>query len=139
MAKDKTKIIYKRPPHWRIIKLFFPQYDPNGSIACAFGKVIYANNEIPDDYIAHEEEHLNQQFHSYIMAVLWWICYCLSKHFRYSQELGAFQRQYQWICKNQAWRRHQKLYELAEQLASPLYGSMISIREAQREILRHEK
>lgn len=139
MKKKNSKIIYKRPPHWRILKIFFPDYDPDGTVACACGKKIYSNQEIPADYIAHEETHLKQQCHSYFVAVLWWICYFLSKSFRFTQEREAFCEQYDWIRKNWPWARTRKLQELSERLASPLYGSMISVREAQRELLSYVK
>ena len=97
----KTKIIKKRPPFWRILKIFFPEYDPDGTVSVAFGRTIYTNQEIPKDYIVHEEQHLKQHCHSYTIAVLWWIMYCLSKSFRYSQERDAFRTQFKWIMENE--------------------------------------
>lgn len=128
------KIKYKRPPFWRILKMFFPEYDPEGTIAVAFGYETYANQDIPLDYQVHEMVHLRQQCFSKFVGVFWWILYLLSKRFRYSQELEAFREQYRWILVNQNFWRHRKLDEYASQLSSPLYGKIVSYEEAKKQI-----
>jgi hypothetical protein len=134
MKKQIVTIKYSRPFFWRILKIFFPDYDPDGTVAVAFGRITYANIEIPEDYQVHESIHLRQHCYSYFVAVFWWILYLFSKRFRYSQELEAFREQYKWIIVNQPFWRRKKLDEYAHQLSSSLYGSMVSFEEARERI-----
>lgn len=134
MKKQIVTIKYKRPFFWRILKIFFPDYDPDSTVAVAFGRFVYANCEIPEDYQVHESTHLRQHCYSYFVAVFWWILYLFSKRFRYSQELEAFREQYKWVIVNQPFWRHKKLDEYAHQLSSALYGKMVSFEQAREEI-----
>lgn len=137
--KPDIKIVYKRPPFWRILKLFFPDYDPEGTVAVSFGKHVYANQDFEDCYKAHESIHLLQQKNSYIVATFWWIRYLFSKTFRFNQELEAFSMQYRYIVNTQKYWNSKRmwLHRLGSQLASPLYGSMVDIDSAKRIIEQH--
>ena len=130
MMKTKFKLIYGRPPFWRILKVFFPEYDPDGTIAVAFGRRIYTNNVIDQSFTVHEETHLIQQRYSYIVAVIWWIRYIASKEFRFSQELEAFRRQYKFIKTSKHYNHKLALENLGQALASPLYGKICTKHKA---------
>lgn len=134
------KMKYKKPFFWPILKLFFPAYDPEGTVAVAFGRIVYANQEIDEHYKVHEATHLKQHRHSYFFAVIWWIKYLFSKKFRYEQELEAFAVQYQWIKKHWPKNKHQDiLLHLSGQLSSELYGSMVDIYQARINIISYGK
>jgi len=131
----KPTIRLGRPPFWRALKWRFPEYHPDGKVAVSCGRVVYANDRhIPEDFLQHEAVHLEQQGHSYTGAALWWLRYLTSTTFRLEQEVEAFHAQYRWIVANpRFWGiRHPReaLPLFAEQLASPLYGSMVGIVEA---------
>jgi len=62
---------------------------------CTFGKWIYMpkNIGITADLVAHEMVHVKQQ-KNWFVAIYWWMRYCVDAKFRYSQELPAYQAQY---------------------------------------------
>ena len=132
--KTQITIRYKKPFFWRLLKLRFPEYDPEGTVAVSFGKFVYANQDFSTDYKVHENTHLDQQGHSYILAVIWWIRYFASARFRYRQELEAFRRQYDYVMHTTPRRRYESLTHYAEQLSSDLYGGLVSFDEAVEEI-----
>ena len=132
--KTQLTIKYKRPFFWRLLKLRFPEYDPEGTVAVSFAKFVYANQDFSDDYKVHENTHLDQQGHSYFGAVIWWIGYFLSKEFRFSQELEAFQNQYTFIMKTNPSARYRSLDHFAKQLSGELYGGVATYDEAVDEI-----
>lgn len=141
MKKIQIRIVQRRPFFWRLIKWQFPDYDPESSVAVAFGKIVYANApDFEESYKVHESTHLKQHRHSYFFASIWWIRYLLSKKFRFSQEVEAFQNQYSWIKRNYHDRKHWEwLKLLGSQLASPLYGSMVEEIQARAIIDDHAK
>lgn len=126
------KIVFRRPPFWRVLKLFFPAYDPDGTVAVAFGRVVFANQNFSEDFKIHEETHLIQQRRSYVFATLWWVRYLFSKKFRFSQELEAFRRQYRHIKEFGGKDRFNAKVGLAHALSSPLYGNIVSASEAMK-------
>jgi len=132
MKTANIKIIYSRPPFWRILKMFFPDYDPDGTIAVAFGRVVYANQDFDESFKIHEETHLRQQKRSYFFAVIWWARYLFSKKFRFKQELEAFRRQYLFIKSTKGYDSFKALLNLSDALASPLYGNMVTRSQARR-------
>lgn len=83
----KTKLCH-------ILKIFFPTVKMD-EMWCTFGKWIYMpkNTGITADLVAHEMVHVKQQ-KNWFIAIFWWIRYIVSAKFRYSQELPAYQEQY---------------------------------------------
>lgn len=139
--KNHIKIIQKKPFFWRILKWYFPEYNPAGDTAVSFGTFAYANAPtFEESYQIHESVHFKQQHHSKLFAVWWWIRYLNSKSFRYQMELEAFGEQYLWIRYNYKPHTHWQWHErLSEQLASPLYGSMVTKFQAKNILKNYGK
>lgn len=131
----KIRYVHGAPPFWRILKFFFPEYNPEGTVSVAFGRTIYANDVLPEDYDIHEMTHLRQQSHSYVMATIWWIRYIASRKFRYSQELEAYQEQYRWLFHRNSSIKRSRLHRFAKELSGKLYGNLVSESEAMNKIL----
>lgn len=120
------------PPNADDIEQVFPGVT-NGvrPILFCYGHSIYnpAKIVIPLQLIAHEAVHALQQ-DSY-GAKHWWDMYLHGKLFRLDQEAPAHR------IENEAYREHNnramsRAYrkDVARRLASPLYGSLISVKKA---------
>lgn len=132
------KIIHKRPPNFEDIVKVFPMAD-NYGVIFAFNGAIYSpsGGEIPYSLIKHEEVHCARQGGTEACAIEWWEKYLKNMEFRYSEELLAHKAEYQ-ACIENALNRNMKrraLKQVAKRLASPLYGRMVSRKQAGSEIL----
>lgn len=138
MNKVNPRIINKRPPFWRLLKLRFPDYDHSKKIAVAFGNTVYSSDDNMDEsFKVHEETHLIRQCRSQFVGVFWWVLYFISTRFRYQEELAAFGKQYGFILQNYNKNTHEKwLRMLGASLASPLYGGLKSERECAEDIFK---
>lgn len=133
------KISYNKPPHyWLLVKLFGFDWSRNVAV---FGDTLYSkNHDLPDHLIIHEKTHTKQQKHSKIYAVWWWAKYILSPEFRFSQELEAYQAQWKYFQTFYHSSAHFSfLHKITSDLASPLYGSIVSYSKAMRLIRENEK
>lgn len=125
-------------------------YPPNiEAIAKVFGRknlkfavftyapTVYSPNgtNLPPHLVEHEQQHLDQQGDK---PQEWWDRYLADPEFRLEQEIEAYQRQYAFSQKymNRAERR-KLLNKISKDLASPLYGSIISIERA-KEVIKNE-
>ena len=129
------KPIERKSRLWGVLlKVLFPKADI-GQVYFAFWKYISmpkGTKECPVTLVVHESVHLEQQG-GLFGAIKWWFKYVLSKKFRYSQELEAYQVQVKWFDDTQkAGLKKRYLYrkEIARMLASPMYGNMVSEDEA---------
>ncbi len=132
------KIIHERPPNFEDIVKVFPMAD-NYGVVFAFNGAIYSpsGNEIPYSLIKHEEVHCARQGGTEAGSIEWWEKYLKNMEFRYSEELLAHQAEYR-ACIENALNRNMKrraLKQIAKRLASPLYGKMVTKKQAQLEIL----
>lgn len=84
---------------------------------------------VPDHVFIHEQTHSKQQGDD---PVKWWNKYLTDNDFLLSQEVEAYKAQYKYLCDKIKDRNHRNriLLQLAAQLASPMYGSLISINKA---------
>jgi len=100
-----------------------------------YGDTIYnpANLELSQDLIIHEQTHRDQQGDE---PELWWDIYIKDPAFRVKKELEAYGAQYVFYCKNAGNRNKRRtfLFEIAKDFASPTYGGIISVAEAQEKI-----
>lgn len=132
------KYISEPPKLYWFLRWIFPDYDFKKGVACAFGDRVYIyGGKMEESFQVHEATHLYRQKYSRVYAVWWWIKYILSKDFRYREELIAYQNQWDYIkvrCPiRQQWL---VLDKLAAQLASPLYGKVVTKEEALASIIR---
>lgn len=113
-------------PWWfGIVKRKFPAINTDRVIV-AFGDTSYSNAVIMQDKAAHEAIHHDQQHHSNLFAIWWWIKYLNSPDFRFRQEVEAYQAEWKWIQRNNP-DKHQNfryLDAMARDLSSPFYGGL---------------
>lgn len=83
---------------------------------------------LPDWLEAHEIVHTKQQTD----PKAWWEKYFIDPQFRLEQELEAYKAQYKWIEKHIKDKntRFKWLNKFATDLSSPMYGGIITKREA---------
>lgn len=117
------------PPNIEKIRKAFPIQK---NTVFTYGDTIYAPGitfTIPRDLIEHEGIHMAQQGKD---PERWWDRYILDTQFRFDQEIQAYQHQYRYYCKFVKSRdiRFEFLKSIAWDLSGPLYGNMISFRDA---------
>ncbi len=126
-----TRIIYRRPLLWFVVKIFFPKAKW-GEIAFTFGNTIYSPREMRDDLIIHELVHMKQQRGSRLLGCVWFMKYVISKKFRVRIEIEAYRAQYLFIKRTTKDKNKLNLIgrNLARFCSSSTYGNMISYTEA---------
>lgn len=123
------KILNELPPIYHdVVKAFGPVPD---TVVFAYGDTIYnpGNHYLTLDVLAHEEVHERQQAGD---PADWWVKFLADPEFRLDQELEAYRAQYKAICG------HFKSHDIrfvcltifAKSLSGPIYGNMLSHREA---------
>lgn len=132
------KISYDRPPLWDEIDAKFKV--AGQPIIFAWGDTIFNPERvnITKELHAHEEIHGERQAEfvpeeSPETSVLaWWDQYIASSSFRLQEEIPAHVAEYRAYCKRHrgGHAQRQALNAIANKLASPLYGSLISLRTA---------
>ena len=82
--------------------------------------------------MVHEQVHIEQQRRQNDGEMGWWRKWLEDPEFRLSQELEAYQEQYQFFVKTESNREkvNQALWSIAGMLSSKIYGSVISHSEA---------
>lgn len=136
-------VVHDRPPLWDIIdKTFHVAGKP---ILFAWGDRIF-NPEgvhVPKELHAHEEIHGARQLEACDLSDpvhQWWLKYIADPAFRLAEEIPAHRAEYLSFCKRHADRnlRSRALSSIAMKLAAPLYGSLVTVREARDLIMRRE-
>jgi hypothetical protein len=126
------EIVEDFPPNIAEIREVFPL---KGRELFAYGDIIYnpSGLNIPNELIAHECVHQEQQGEN---VEDWWKKYLTDPAFRYIMELEAHQIEYQVFCDSEKDRnvRAKYLMAIASRLASPLYGKIVSLKEARKQI-----
>jgi len=124
-------IEYRNPPHFWLFKLFFPVtpytlFAYKGTIYCQPKAIVTPDLEI------HEAQHFVQQR----SHKLWLLRYLLFPSFRFDMELQAYRAQWAFIMREVKDRemRTKMLLHMADDLSSPLYGSLCTKDQAMRYI-----
>ena len=132
------KVVREYPPNIADIR---SGLTPGEHTVFTYGDTLYAPNLPEDGTIAehlmvHEEIHSKQQKD----PERWWIDYLIDPGFRLSQELQAYAAQYQYVKEhfNRSYQRR-FLHLIASDLASPMYGGIISIQQAEDAIKNYGK
>ena len=110
-------------PRLQDYKLIF---DVTPDTIFAYDHKIYTNNELPDHIIVHEMTHFLQQDEHGLDE--WVTKYLQDPQFRLEMEIQAYQVQLKSIKHPKA--RVLTMMESAKNLASPLYGNLVSYKEA---------
>lgn len=130
------KITTERPPQWVWDKAHEIFEIDDARTFYTYGSTLHnpADISIDNSILAHEKVHEKQQ--NDMAPEVWWARYFVSPAFRLSQEIEAYQRQYQHYCTTHYDRNAQAKYlvDLAGICASPMYGSIISKSEAMAKI-----
>lgn len=112
---------------------------PNEHTIFTYEDIIYAPNltdasQIEDHLALHEEIHSHQQREE--GADKWWTKYLANPEFRLEQELQAYGAQYGFVCKKDIPAAVKKnfLGRIATDLASPVYGGLLTQGEAEAKI-----
>lgn len=130
-------IVRGTPPNFAAIVAVFPFAARHG-VMFTWGDTVYVNGipDIPTQLKAHEAVHSQRQ------AKLggpqhWWDRYLIDPAFRLEEEIIAHRAEYRTLKHILQNRNHlaQNLDFIAERLASPLYGAMITKQAAKRAIL----
>jgi hypothetical protein len=117
------------PPNFDEILAAFPGIEMPGVMFC-WGNTIYAPGmtSVADHFHAHESIHAIQQGDD---PSGWWKTYISSSAFRLEQEIPAHRAEFEFRCKSLSRKKRRMLLrETAGKLASPLYGSLISVGKA---------
>lgn len=141
-AEDVDNIPFKIaatcPPNFEEIKKMFPLCERPGVLFC-YGDTIYNPHdvEVRRSIVAHECTHMLQQRNIKGGVEEWWKLYLDSREFRFQQELDAHRIEYRDFLAQGA-NRHQRRAEfkiVAQKLASPLYGNLVTVSTAEKYIL----
>jgi len=126
-------IVNDWPPNIEAIRAVLPVSESN---IFAYGNKIYnpGGSELPDWLIAHEHTHFVQQ--NLYGLRRWWKRFLTDEAFRLDQELEAHRTEYRVFCRLNLDRnaRARQLSEMGRRLAAPMYGGIITAREAMKEI-----
>lgn len=122
------KIVKGHPPNYKKIT---DTFKIGKNVVFTYGDTLYSpgDGEIPAHLMAHEERHSIQQAKMGVEE--WWDKYLEDEKFRLEQELEAYQDQYV-VLKERYGRAYRRdiLKKISKDLASPMYGSIISTEEA---------
>jgi hypothetical protein len=128
------------PPNIEAIRAVLPVSERN---IFAYGNVIFnpGGCALPGELIVHEQVHFEQQRKMASWwrrngAEVWWRKFLASPEFRLDQELEAHRAEYREYCRIHRDRndRQRALRVISGRLAKPMYGGIISQREARRAI-----
>lgn len=99
--------------------------------AIVMGKTIYSKHHLRRDVAVHELVHVKQQS-EYKDPMDWWDRYFQDQRFRLAQEIEAYREQVKFLKENVKDRntQYRAIRQLAIDLASPMYGSIISPQNA---------
>lgn len=122
-------MIIGRPPNYGEIRA---RFNIHPQAVFTYGERIYnpTASLLSEDLIVHEKVHADQQRPGGPAA--WWQRYLVDPAFVLEQELEAYRRQFAFFCRLNRDRNEQFqiLRLLAGDLASPMYGSVITMRDA---------
>lgn len=125
------KIKHKQPPNYDEIVKHFPVVANMSGVIFTYGDILYvpSGNDIPDHLMIHEETHQRQQ--ADIGVKTWWSYYFKNPSFRLTHEVEAYRNQYEYIKEHSnRQQRRQLLQQLAKDLSRPMYGNLISKKDA---------
>ena len=129
------EVVHGRPPNYEAIVALFPGAAHPG-VLFAYGNCIYTpGGRRPTPALqAHERVHCERQGDC---PEPWWDRYLVDPSFRLEEELLAHRAEYRAYCVRHPNRAKQArmIDWIAEKLAAPLYGSLVSVDDARRAVL----
>lgn len=129
------KMSHEKPAIYPIVKFFFPAAEW-GNVIITWGDTVYCAKALPQPLLEHEALHTEQQLRSKLFGIYWWIRYIASARFRLSQEIPAHRLEYRAAIRGNGTRQQARYLDvIAGRLAGPLYGNLMTLQQAKREIL----
>jgi hypothetical protein len=132
------QIIPTRPPNYDDILKVFPLASGQ-HVIFAYAPDIYSPSgpDLPRSLITHESVHIARQEAMGVKE--WWNQYLTDPAFRYEEELLAHRAEYQSLARyGTRAERRQALKLVAKKLAAPLYGRVVTLERAMKD-LRDDK
>ncbi len=130
--RKRMIVTRKNPPNISKIRATFQV--PIGAVF-TYGAYIHNpdNSVITEDIIIHEKTHEIQQGSD---PEAWWNLYMVDSQFRLFQEVEAYRNQYAFYCRKVKDRnkRDKFLRKLGNDLGSEMYGNIISVSGAMKQI-----
>ncbi len=129
------KIVQSFPPNFASIHRVFPNASGPG-VLFAYAPDIYSMyvTEIPPEMLAHEKVHIERQ-EAYEGGVeAWWARYLVDAEWRYNEELLAHRAEYQYLSGLSRQLRRSALKTVAKKLSGALYGRMIPLDKAIKDL-----
>lgn len=131
------KIVHAYPPNIDAIDAAFKVRGQKG-VLFTFGDTIYVpgGERVPAPLKAHEGVHFSRQTNDRPKIEAWWERYIADPEFRLAEELPAHRAEYRQFCALERDRnaRSRYLHEIAQRLAGPFYGGLVSFIEARKRI-----
>lgn len=126
------QIVRAYPPNIAKIAAAFPQATTYKHVFFCYGDTIFnpSGAGISEALLAHEAVHSERQGDN---PDLWWDRYIADPEFRLAEELAAHVEEY--IVHTRGYSRPMRrrvLTDIAEKLADPIYGSLVSIEKAKK-------
>lgn len=124
-------VIHEYPPNFEEIVKVFP-FAKQPGVIFTYGSAIYAPKasvDLPFSLLVHEGVHSDRQGGD---PKTWWGKYLTDKDFRFEEELMAHIEEYKTFVGESRNNRRMALKSIAQRLASPLYGNMVSMERAKK-------
>lgn len=119
-------MIYKPQSKFPLLDRYKEIFDVTPYTIFAYDKVIYCDYELPEHLQVHERRHLIRQQK---MGVDEWVeRYLTDTKFRLNEEVIAYREQLESVKNRSA--RHRLRIQCANDLASSLYGNIVTLQEA---------
>ena len=129
--------VHDYPPNIEKILQVFPAARKTGVIF-AYGDVVFtpSGEELPPELIVHEEVHCKRQLQYPGGVEAWWDRYLTDASFRYIEELLAHRAEYRVLIQRAVNRNDRRacLNHVAKRLSSPLYGRVVTLDKAKKDI-----
>lgn len=130
MKAPRLEVVDARPAIFDKIVAVFPGAAEPG-VVFAYGGKIFAPGarKVSREIDAHERVHIARQGDD---CDAWWDRYLRGADFRFEEELVAHAAEYKAFCRHciDPVKRHARRLAVARKLASPLYGSLITVEQA---------
>ncbi len=131
---SEITVKYEKPPNYKDIVRVFPAVKLRRGVIFTFGTTIYNPDrvQLTRALQAHETVHSRRQGDD---PAKWWDQYLSDKMFRFREELLAHQVEYMVEVEGAGRQvRRRALSLIAARLSGPIYGRMIGLDEAKRQI-----
>lgn len=131
------QIIPTTPPNYEEILKAFPNASKPGTIFAYAPDVYYPGGaRLPQHLVDHEYVHIMRQHE--VGVEKWWQLYIRDMDFRYMEELLAHRAEYRSLLATATSRQQRRaaLKAVAKRLCSPLYGRIVSLENAMKEVAK---